>query len=49
MSNLFLSLTAVPLYLYFLGIDWFQIVLFFVMLFACGFSIALGYHQLFRT
>src|SRR6202008_5060648 len=46
-STLFLSLTAVPLYFYLFGIDWFQIVLFFVMLFACGFSITLGYHRLF--
>src|ERR1700736_2718324 len=34
-STLFLSLTAVPLYLY------------FFMLSACGFSITLGYHRLF--
>jgi hypothetical protein len=46
-GTLFLSLTAVPLYLYFFGIDWFQVALFFVMLFACGFSITLGYHRLF--
>jgi stearoyl-CoA desaturase (Delta-9 desaturase) len=46
-GTLFLSVTAVPLYLYFFGIDWFQIVLFFFMLFACGFSITLGYHRLF--
>jgi stearoyl-CoA desaturase (delta-9 desaturase) len=46
-GTLFLSLTAVPLYLYFFGIDWFQIVLFFFMLYACGFSITLGYHRLF--
>ena len=46
-GTLFLSLTAVPLYLYFFGIDWFQVVLFFFMLFACGFSITLGYHRLF--
>jgi stearoyl-CoA desaturase (delta-9 desaturase) len=46
-GTLFLSLTAVPLYLYFFGIDWFQIALFFVMLFSCGFSITLGYHRLF--
>src|SRR6201984_3862272 len=45
--TLFLSLTAVPLYLYFFGIDWFQVVLFFLMLFASGFSITLGYHRLF--
>src|SRR5258708_8817962 len=46
-GTLFLSLTAVPLYLYFFGIDWFQVALFFLMLFACGFSITLGYHRLF--
>src|SRR5260221_10545631 len=46
-GTLFLSLTAVPLYLYFFGIDWFQISLFFFMLFACGFSITLGFHRLF--
>ncbi|MDB6148828.1 MAG: Stearoyl-CoA 9-desaturase [Chthoniobacter sp.] len=43
----FLSLTAVPLYIWKFGIDWFQIALFFVMFAACGFSITLGYHRLF--
>src|ERR1700730_11246188 len=46
-GTLFLSVTAVPLYLWFFGIDWFQISLFFAMLAACGFSITLGYHRLF--
>jgi stearoyl-CoA desaturase (Delta-9 desaturase) len=46
-GTLFLSVTAVPLYLYFFGIDWFQVVLFLFMFFACGFSITLGYHRLF--
>jgi len=46
-GTLFLSVTAVPLYLWFFGIDWFQIALFFAMLGACGFSITLGYHRLF--
>src|SRR5258708_12795529 len=46
-GTLFLSVTAVPLYLCFFGIDWFQIALFFAMLGACGFSITLGYHRLF--
>jgi stearoyl-CoA desaturase (Delta-9 desaturase) len=46
-GTLFLSITAVPTYLWFFGIDRFQIVLFFVMLAACGFSITLGYHRLF--
>ncbi len=46
-GTLFLSLTAVPAYLWFFGIDWFQIALFFVMFCACGFSITLGYHRLY--
>src|SRR5260221_14522839 len=46
-GTLFLSVTAVPVYLWFFGIDWFQIALFFAMLCACGFSITLGYHRLF--
>jgi stearoyl-CoA desaturase (delta-9 desaturase) len=46
-STLFLSLTAVPAYLCFFGIDWFQMVLFFLMFCACGFSITIGYHRLF--
>ena len=46
-GTLALSLTAVPLYLYFFGVDWFQATLFFGMFFACGFSITLGYHRLF--
>src|SRR5260221_4349452 len=46
-GTLFLSVTAVPLYLWFFGIDRFQIVLFFAMFGACGFSISLGYHRLF--
>ncbi len=46
-GTVFLSLTAVPLYLYFFGIDAFQVALFLFMLFASGFSITLGYHRLF--
>src|SRR5260370_17580519 len=46
-GTLLLSITAVPVYLWFFGIDQFQIVLFFAMLAACGFSITLGYHRLF--
>ena len=42
-----LTLTAVPLYLWKFGIDWFQISLFVVMAFATGMSITLGYHRLF--
>lgn len=40
-----LTLTAVPAYLWFYGLDWFQVTLFFAMLFACGFSVTLGYHR----
>lgn len=46
-GTLFLTLTAVPAYLWFFGLDWFQVALFFVMFCACGFSITLGYHRLF--
>ena len=46
-GTLFLSITVVPVYLWFFGIDRFQTVLFFAMLAACGFSITLGYHRLF--
>jgi stearoyl-CoA desaturase (delta-9 desaturase) len=46
-GTLVLTLTAVPLYLWFFGLDWFQVVLFFAMLAACGFSVTLGYHRLF--
>jgi stearoyl-CoA desaturase (delta-9 desaturase) len=46
-GTLFLSLTAVPAYIWFFGIDWFQIGLFSVMFFASGFSITLGYHRLY--
>ncbi len=42
-----LTLTAVPTYLYFFGISWFQVALFCSMFFACGMSITLGYHRLF--
>jgi len=46
-GTLFLALTAVPPYVWFFGIDRFQVILFFAMFLACGFSIALGYHRLF--
>ena len=42
-----LTLTAVPLYLYNFGINWFQIILFVAMFYATGMSITLGYHRLF--
>ena len=46
-GTLFLSLTAVPAYLWFFGLDWFQVVLFLIFFAACGFSITLGYHRLY--
>ena len=46
-GTLALTVTAVPLYLYYYGLDWFQIALFFAMFLACGFSISIGYHRLF--
>ncbi len=42
-----LTVTAVPLYLWKFGVDWFHFALFFVMFCASGFSISLGYHRLF--
>jgi len=46
-GTLLLTLTAVPIYIWNFGLDWFQVALFFIMLSACGFSITLGYHRLF--
>jgi len=46
-GTLFLTLTAVPLYLWHYGLNWFQITLFWVMFSFTGFSITLGYHRLF--
>jgi stearoyl-CoA desaturase (Delta-9 desaturase) len=46
-GTLFLSITTVPVYLWFYGLDWFQVVLFFVMFCTVGFSVTLGYHRLF--
>ncbi len=42
-----LTVTAVPLYLWKFGVDWFHFALFFAMFCASGFSISLGYHRLF--
>ncbi|MBA3651372.1 MAG: fatty acid desaturase [Chthoniobacterales bacterium] len=46
-GTLALTLTAVPAYLWFFGLDWFQVTLFFGMIAVCGFSVTLGYHRLF--
>jgi stearoyl-CoA desaturase (delta-9 desaturase) len=46
-GTLFLSLTAVPVYLWYFGVDTFQLSFFFFMFVATGMSITLGYHRLF--
>ncbi len=46
-GTLLLTLTAVPLYLWHFGLDWFQVALFVVMFCLVGFSITVGYHRLF--
>lgn len=46
-STLFLTLTATPLYIWYYGLDLFQIGLFFFFFLSSGFSITLGYHRLF--
>jgi len=42
-----LTVTAVPLYLWYFGLDWFQAALFVAFVTLTGFSITLGYHRLF--
>jgi stearoyl-CoA desaturase (delta-9 desaturase) len=42
-----LAITAVPAYIWFFGITWFQIAFFIFMAYATGMSITLGYHRLF--
>ena len=42
-----LAITAVPLYLWRFGVDWFQVAVFAVLLVATALSITLGYHRLF--
>jgi stearoyl-CoA desaturase (delta-9 desaturase) len=42
-----LTVTALPVYLWFFGFDWFHVGMFFVMFVLTGFSITAGYHRLF--
>jgi stearoyl-CoA desaturase (delta-9 desaturase) len=42
-----LAITAVPLYLWRFGVDWFQLAVFALSLAASALSITLGYHRLF--
>ena len=44
-GTLLLTLTAVPLYVWRQGLDWFQVVLFFAFFIATGLSITMGYHR----
>lgn len=47
MSTTFIALTAVPVYLWYNGLNTFQVSLFLFYFAATGFSITLGYHRLF--
>jgi stearoyl-CoA desaturase (delta-9 desaturase) len=43
----FLTVTALPVYLWNFGVDWFQLAMFFAFIAVTGFSITAGYHRLF--
>ncbi len=45
--TLLVSIVGVPLYLWYFGLDWFQVTLFFAFFIATGMSIVFGYHRLF--
>ena len=46
-GTLLVTLTAVPIYLWKFGLDWFQLTFFLFMFAASAMSITLGYHRLF--
>ncbi len=46
-STLVIALTAVPVYLWKFGLDWFQVGFFLVMFSATTLSLTMGYHRLF--
>jgi len=46
-GTLFLTLTAVPAYIWVQGLNWFQVALFSTFFVATGLSITVGYHRLF--
>ncbi len=46
-GTLFLALTASPAYIWYFGLDWFQVSMFLFFVVATGLSITLGYHRLF--
>jgi stearoyl-CoA desaturase (delta-9 desaturase) len=43
----FLTVTGLPLYLWFFGVDWFHVGMFFLLFILTGFSVTAGYHRLF--
>jgi len=43
----FLTVTALPVYLWHFGVDWFQLAMFFGFIAVTGFSITAGYHRFF--
>ncbi len=47
LSTLVITLTAAPAYIWFRGLDWFQVALFAFFFAATGLSITLGYHRLY--
>ncbi len=43
----FLTVTALPVYLWFFGLDWFHVGMFLILALLTSFSITAGYHRLF--
>lgn len=43
----FLTVTALPVYLWFFGLDWFHVAMFLILAILTSFSITAGYHRLF--
>jgi stearoyl-CoA desaturase (Delta-9 desaturase) len=43
----FLTVTALPVYLWFFGLDWFHVGMFLILAILTSFSITAGYHRLF--
>ena len=42
-----LTVTGLPVYLWFFGLNWFHVGMFFLFVWLTGFSITAGYHRLF--
>lgn len=47
LGTLGVAFTAVPLYIWKFGLDWFHVAMFFILFAATSMSITLGYHRLF--